>query len=269
MVRPTNELIFAGTGILNGRMDFYVTLPSTVQSNPGNTSARFTTHLPQTLQFRRGKDFVGLTSLIYPFSFTNMPEPVGYTVQLEQTSELLIHQLPAGDYRTPESLLNVLEPTLDTPGAFNLDTGDDYSSSIKFSIDNGHMQLWLEPGVVQHLEMDQSLAYMLGFEQASFGPGRTEARKTIDYFNNISTIFAYSDIADYSILGDTKSQLLQVCPLTGEPGRMQQQFFNPVQYHPVARETVDSITIELMTEFDKPFPFNWGSTVVTLHFKSF
>ena len=248
-------------------MDFYVTLPSTVQSSRDNTSARFTTHLPQTLQFRRGKDFVGLTSLIYPFSFTNVPEPVSYCAQL--TNGAKIDQLiPANDYRTIESLLAVLNPTLDTPGAYNFETDEDYSDAVKFELLDGHIQLNLDPGLVSSLEMDKSLAYMLGFDTNHFRPGSTRAQKTIDYFNNISTIFAYSDVVDYTILGDTKACLLQVCPLTGEPGRMQQQFFNPVHYRPVARETVDTITIELMTEFGKPFPFNWGSTVVTLHFKS-
>ena len=100
------------------------------------------------------------------------------------------------------------------------------------------------------------------------GGRRTAADRPIDFYNNISTMYIYSDVVDFSIVGSVKTNLLQCCPLSGTYGQMIQHTFNPVRYLPIARDTIDTVTIDILSEFGKPFNFNWESTIVTLHVKA-
>lgn len=92
----------------------------------------------------------------------------------------------------------------------------------------------------------------------------------------MSSVYVYSDIAQYQLIGGNTTQLLAVIPIeTAEEERRargQQHFFiaNPPYYMPVPRGEIEMIHIQLNTDWGDPFPFEQtGNTKVRcrLHFR--
>ena len=93
------------------------------------------------------------------------------------------------------------------------------------------------------------------------------ARNKVDFFGNVSTLYLYCDVVDPIIVGNTKSSLLSVIPCRGNFGEMIHHTVAYPRYLPLMNSTIDSIRVELLSEFDEPIDFNWGSTIIVLHFK--
>ncbi|EFO91200.1 hypothetical protein CRE_03406 [Caenorhabditis remanei] len=92
------------------------------------------------------------------------------------------------------------------------------------------------------------------------------ARNKVDFFGNVSTLYLYCDVVDPIIVGNTKSSLLSVIPCRGNFGEMIHHTVAYPRYLPLMNSTIDSIRVELLSEFDEQIDFNWGSTIIILHF---
>jgi hypothetical protein len=84
---------------------------------------------------------------------------------------------------------------------------------------------------------------------------------------SLNFIYVYCEVASYSIVGDTKTPLLRVCSINGRHGEIIRTIFTHPHYVPVARKEYDCIQILLSTELGQPFPFLFGKSMVTLHFR--
>ena len=78
----------------------------------------------------------------------------------------------------------------------------------------------------------------------------------------ISSIFVYSNLVRYQMVGDTEAPLLGIVPITTSAGarlglEANQQYysFNPPYYIPVLKNQFDTIEIQLNTDWGAPFPF--------------
>jgi len=91
-----------------------------------------------------------------------------------------------------------------------------------------------------------------------------DIRGTLDELN---TIFVYSDIVDYQIVGNTKATLMGVFPTTGRHYEQQSWQFNPFQYMGVSSEEIRSINMVLRTPQGDPVPFLSGDSLCRLHFR--
>ena len=87
------------------------------------------------------------------------------------------------------------------------------------------------------------------------------------YLDEIHSIFVYSDIIDYQIVGNSKAMLLGVFPTKGAHGEQQSWQFNPLQYITVKMRTMQSIQLKLCTPTGNLVPFQSGDTLCRLHFK--
>lgn len=245
--------------------NFYITLPASVDSYASNTSSQFVTRLPETLGLKKGLHVVGLSDLIFPYSHSNISADTSYTVRyVKKERPPVVIIVPRGHYSTSEKIESVLNqrPNPDLVGHQG-----DVNVTFKFHDVYEKFTLHIESADVKEVEMEADLAYFLGFN-TRLATSTVAAENKIDYYNNISTVYIYSDIVDYSIVGNVKSNLLQCCPITGTYGMMIQHTFNPVRYLPIMHESIESIKIELLSEFGKPIHFAWGSTIVTLHIKT-
>lgn len=235
-------------------MDFYLTLPAS--SAPGGTSSRFVTRLPETLRLSKDHHVIGLADIIFPASNFNVFKTLSYSV-FAQNEDRVVVMLPIGNYTTPDSITQ----QLNNPGV---------AHQVNFRFDDIQKLIVVQiGGTATRVELEPALAYFLGFEKTVLQRS-TMAQRSIDYSNNIHTMYIYCDAVDYSVVGNVKSNLLQCIPLPGplEFGKMQSRSFNPVRYITPSCERIDSIYIELLDEFGHPLQFNFGSTVVTLHVKS-
>ena len=331
-------------------MDFYLTLPASVASDPKNTSSRFTTRLPETLSLKKGRQVIGLTDIIYPCSNTNVNSDTSYTITLKDGGTYRVI-IPNGHYGSGEHIEEILrlpkrskrkapeqgdgqavkndgkkakggsdsEPILQpvpklatepapksapprpaspapklaaepapksepprpaspapkpsdqppTTAAPPPPPAPHVSELVRFEYKDviNRMQLEINADYVVKVELEPDLAYFLGYSNRVVTQSTT-ADRPIDFYNNISTMYIYSDVVDFSIVGNAKTNLLQCCPLSGTYGQMIQHTFNPVRYLPISRDTIDTVKIDILSEFGKLLNFNWGSTIVTLHIKT-
>lgn len=246
-------------------MDFYITLPSSVESDRNNTSSRYTTLLPETLHLKKNRFVVGLTDIIYPCSYENVPLGTFYTVVFNDDHAMKVI-VPAGNYSNWEKLQQALKPQQSSPGVTSGSKSRIRSVEFKYNKTIERFELVLKDSDIKQVILQQNLAYLLGFSKNNISTN-TVAERPVDFTNNVNTMYIYCDAVDYSIVGNKKSNLLQCCPLTGSYGGMQQLMFPTVRYLPISKDSIDAIRIELLNEFGQPIPFNWGSTVATLHFK--
>ena len=87
-------------------------------------------------------------------------------------------------------------------------------------------------------------------------------------FLNIHSIYVYSDIINYQLVGDTEAPLFGTVPILGNRDQIITYVFNPTYYYPVSRANISEIEIQLNTENGDPFPFTQTSKVVLrLHFR--
>lgn len=93
---------------------------------------------------------------------------------------------------------------------------------------------------------------------------------------HLSSLYVYSDIAPYQFIGNTSAQILSIVPIESTENenhqRGKQQFYtvNPPYYMPVPKPEINTINIEIRTDFALPFPFgDTGNSKVRcrLHFR--
>ncbi len=142
---------------------------------------------------------------------------------------------------------------------------DDNTRKIKLNIRCG-------PSIA--LYMSEALALKLGFKHeknvcsnATYLDGSYEADEIFDINATLHLIYVYCDITSYVPVGDIKTPLLRVCNFTGNRGDTVRSTFTHPHYHPVTRGEFDTITININNELGLPFPFLYGKSLITLHFR--
>ncbi|EFP00444.1 hypothetical protein CRE_21760 [Caenorhabditis remanei] len=137
---------------------------------------------------------------------------------------------------------------------------------LEFVEQNGRVHVnFLQPDIA-FVELDDRCAYFLGYTDTIVKESATAPNK-VDFFGNVSTLYLYCDVVDPIIVGNTKSSLLSVIPCRGSYGEMIHHTVAYPRYLPLMNSTIDSIRVDLLSEFDEPIDFNWGSTIIVLHFK--
>lgn len=80
-------------------------------------------------------------------------------------------------------------------------------------------------------------------------------------------MYCYSDVVSPQLVGDVYAPLLRTVDVQGTYGDIVTQYFNPAYYLPVAKHHIENIEIQLKTDQNKLIDFNYGKTIVTLHFR--
>ena len=83
----------------------------------------------------------------------------------------------------------------------------------------------------------------------------------------VQTLFVYSDVIDYQIVGNSKAMLMGVFPVKGIHGEQQSWQFNPFQYIDIPSSSIPSITMRICTPTGVDVPFMSGDTLCRLHFR--
>lgn len=130
-----------------------------------------------------------------------------------------------------------------------------------------HFTIEIDSTIVEYVTFHEDLAYLLGFETHVL-KASAEAPHRLDKYAQQSVFYIYSDLVSPSIVGNTRANLLQCCPVSGSYGEMVRHQFNPVRYLDVMYEKVDTISIEILSEQGEPIRFSYGSVVLTLHITS-
>jgi hypothetical protein len=240
---------------------FYITLPSDSSATyyPNNTVSHFITRLPERVRLE-GPYEMALAEIIFPHTWFNVDnEDEKYWITAKERPAFVFR---SGYYADGTAIAT----------AINRDMWVD--SNLKFVYNEATGKFTLTAHSTDFVMSDDLQRY-LGFDLKNIASGpqtiatllRRESRHSFDVNRGLHLMYVYCDIAAHTVVGDTKTPLLRVCNVTGRHGEMVRHSYTKPHYVPVGRREFDTIEIAINNELGKPMPFEYGKSVITLHFR--
>ena len=125
-----------------------------------------------------------------------------------------------------------------------------------------HIRLLFPKQIGQILGLDPTMIEKpIGNEQHIF-------KFNANLHHSLSNLFIYSDIADFTSVGDIVAPILRVVPFNTvtELVHVHKEFKN-LQYVPVFKSVIDQVYISIKLETGSNVPFVTGETMIKLHFR--
>ena len=94
-----------------------------------------------------------------------------------------------------------------------------------------------------------------------------EAPRPLNPLLGNQSLFVYCDVADYSLVGDTASQILRSVSIKGSFMELITERFDIPHYAPVLMNHFETISVSLATDLDETAKFATGKALVKLHFR--
>jgi hypothetical protein len=288
------------------RDEFQVTLLSNVKSNPRNKPAEFETQLAKPLDLP-GEWDVALIELCYPHNFRNLKNYlfVGLFTELAENEErpartTLPQAIVMEDtLRDPRALPNyVLRRGLTImPGNY---TANDIAKRVQALLEEDNVMKLQDPEFTFNAQTQKveayankrfalasieshSLLHVLGFSREADKMETDAPENTVEYLvfeastwkaagqcpilQPLSSMFVYTDITDYVLVGDTQAPLLGYVPIMSKYGEQADWCLNPVYYVHVNSKQISNISIRICTDTGETFPFEEGKVICRLNFK--
>jgi hypothetical protein len=117
--------------------------------------------------------------------------------------------------------------------------------------------------------LSRELTRFMGFREALVPSGKVDVTGHVAFDANrkMNLIYVYCDAATDCSVGDARAPLLRVCNVSGEHGRAVHVVYVRPHYVPVGRREFDTVKISINNEAGRPMPFEFGKSVVVLHFR--
>ena len=266
--------------------NFIVELVSNASSSiyPDNTLASFTNFLPEQL-YLDGDWEVALLEITYPALYNNITEGKFWYVPQRSTSK------KSNNEETREALNESYESVTILPGMYlSLDEifqsmndalrlRNRQSVELKWKVDSitRHCEIELASDKSQLVFASQDLCSILGFSQSvwfsSKGPHRSEFPIDVLRFHSV---MVYTDIVEFSIIGDTIAPILRCFPFNNKIQRdsisvtkySNYVSFDNLQFRRLLKNSIHSIKVELRSPTGELIPFvAVGITRLTLLFR--
>ena len=241
---------------------FFITLPSdsSVKYFPNNTVAHFTTKLSERIRLD-GDYEVGLSEIIYTNSWRYfMDDDCGITLTRKDGRSVEPLCLPSRQYKSEKDMIDELNE-LSSDDCFNITfTINDHDHKVKMLFD----QLG---SAYSGVNLSEKFRRYFGFARRDYTLGVHYSDTPFDMNAGLRLMYIYSDIASYSLVGDTKTPLLRVVNVDSSHGITARVTFSRPNYIPVARRDIETIEININNELGLPMPFEYGKSVITLHFR--
>ena len=242
----------------NHSTDFYLTLPSnsSLKYFPENNAAEFKTKLAQTINLR-GTWEVALAEIQYCRSWTNVSDDMLFYYGTPASPRRLT--IEAGYYETLEDLLDILQNKLD----------ETVKDQIKFKYRKhiGKVQISLSNDIEIHW-LDRSLSRLLGMtRKTTKGNGLHKSDTPVPRQIPNPDMFVYTDAATPVLVGDSFVPLLRIVTPTGKHGERVVASYDKMHYVPVRMVNIDTLEINISSDSGNLVQFNFGRTVVKLHFR--
>lgn len=93
------------------------------------------------------------------------------------------------------------------------------------------------------------------------------AQYPFDLRAGIDSLYIYCDIILPQLVGNTREQLLRIVAVTGEFGEIIDSVFVSPHYVPVLKKQFSTVDISIKTDRNRPIAFQFGKTIVKLHFR--
>jgi hypothetical protein len=121
---------------------------------------------------------------------------------------------------------------------------------------------------ISKIELSEQLAYIMGYQTVDFSPGLEFGKFMPDMNGGISSFNVYSPgLIEPVIVGDVSAPLLRMVNIRGMNGEIIEENYFAIQYHRLLVREVSEIVIECKALDGSLIPFQYGSVILTLHFK--
>ena len=94
-----------------------------------------------------------------------------------------------------------------------------------------------------------------------------EAKNSCDLNKGLYSLYVYCDILEHVPIGDVKAPLLRVVEACGNFGDTIHKTYERPLYIPLQKKHFDSLEIDIRSDNGQPVPFEYGKSLVTLHFR--
>jgi len=263
---------------------FSITLISnakkSIENFPSNTVAKFTTQLYNSIDLA-GNYEMTMTDVILPISFHNVrvgdcEVTLDYDVAgngMYIAKNITIYECPPGNYTSINQLLNYINETpLQNTGI-----------NITYNEQTGHVEvkkMKLDSTGTYNMCFSPKLRAILGYPQIEnfkdaapsinpfIDPGPAPGQANL-YINVPQQLFVYCDIVEPQMVGDGCSKLLRNIGIedVSKFGHLFVKTYDNSEYIPVLRNHFTTIEIDIRTVTDDPAPFEFGTSLVKVHFR--
>ena len=240
---------------------FYLTLPSAPDV------ARYVTKLPQSIRLD-GDYEVGLSEIVYPHTWNNVDnkQEIYWIGEFDlATSKLTKTYIKSGYYCDGDAFAASLTHQATRTFAHLNDI------SVKFSFVKhaGRIRMQVRNSNEHIVVISWDLMEFLGFREKVIAKKEADliGAKAFDVNRGLNLMYVYCDVAAHGAVGDAKAPLLRVCNVSGQHGRIVHVTYDRPHYVPVGRREFDAIEIAINNERGDPMPFEFGNSMVTLHFR--
>lgn len=250
---------------------FYMTLPS--NSKSGNTAAIFETSLPINVNLN-GDWEVGLAEIIYANTWHNVSTEQNTIRFFDYEHNIRqIIKIPAARYETLGELIETINSSINVVSTRE---NIEYAKSILFGYNDLKkvVQLVFDADVIKNLRISPHLMYMLGFleEQLSTVDYTQKKIKMIashppDMTGGMHYLYVYCDVVQPQIVGNVLTPLLEVVNVEGVFMQIVNRIYISPHYIPVLKKSFNTINIDIKNDLNSPILFEFGKTIVKLHFR--
>ena len=250
---------------------FFITLPSNSLSS--NTAAEFTTSLPLNINLDDEWE-VGHSEIIYGNTWFNITEVnnriIFFDVPAQKNVSLWIAK---GRY---ESVTGLVESILKSNEQESTLAEKDFQRNISIAYNEyiKRCQIMINTNEIHNLKIHSDVAYMLGFEyeqiikiQNNTGMKTIAANYPVDMSGSFNHLYIYCNIVKPQIVGNVLAPLLQIVSVEGKYVDTVCRTYITPHYVPVLKNSFSEIEISIRNDQNKTIKFEYGKTIVKLHFK--
>ena len=167
-------------------------------------------------------------------------------------------RLSEGQYSDPESICAALNGSF--PGSLK--------NKAQFTVDPLTCKVEAHIKTDTEIELNEGLAQLLGFSSRNL-TGNTQASFLPDINGGLFALYVYTDIIENQRVGDVSAPLLRIVPTNPKKaGLVVTHSYQMPHYMPVKTNYIDTIQMDIRSDFGEKVPFQSGKVVVKLHFRS-
>lgn len=263
--------------------EFYITLASNSSMDyyKDNKTSNFTVQLPKTLTLD-GKWKVALAEIYYQNTFHNVSEGsnlIGFRFKSTSKSFEMFDReclqkfsIKINTYKNIEELLYAINWTF--MGFISKNTNvDDTNSLLKYNERSGKVLVTeVAKKVFSDIYFNNRLAVILGFnpDQNAVNEDDEENIRTANLsFGIPDNMLVYCDIIDPQLFAHTTAKVMRVVNIDKKNkdfGEACHKEFQRLQYLPILKKEFENISIELRDKTGMLMPFEYGTSMIVLHF---
>ncbi len=269
---------------------FYITLPSNARVE-GNKIGNYSVQLPYPIELE-GEWMVGLAEIQYPVTY-NTVRGCNMSIFMED-GKSIVEPINDGYYETIQELIDSLNYAALQYIVYRREVSKKWTTYMRNKLADKveklkefeqlmkdldktlhfdyikvlrRVRVTIHPTWTTHVVLNPQLQHILGMEHAMLGGGETLGKYPPDLKGGMSNLFVYCNLISPQLVGGTRTNLLKVVPLQGQPGDIVAIDFPNIHYGELITNRFSTIEISIKASSGETIEFNFGNVLVKLHLK--